>query len=233
MRQVFNKEIEKKYLGKFSASRYKLFQTIEKIYKILISNRDGRIENIVKTIHEEKPKLILEIGSGVFPLYLFLKKQLNGNYHYSICEINKEKVEYLKKIYPKKDNLNLEIVCGSAINLPYEDKHFDLVLSKGVFHHIDENIPEKRKNKKIIFLSESKRVLKLKGTVLLMDYYSRSSLKDMFWHKLYEILLGEGKYNYSSAEEAKKILRLSGFNNIKSIEIETFKGMYYKIIGKK
>jgi len=225
----FNDKIENIYLTKFSSYRYKIFQFLEKLYKNLIDSRNGRIEFIIEYISKIKPKSILEVGSGVFPMYPYLPATLQNKLKYYICEVNFEKVRYLQKLYP-----NLKIVCNDALSLPYKDNHFDFVFSKGVFHHIDDNNPEKRKQKKLDFLIESRRVLKEGGTNLLMDfYYSPGQFKDILWHKLYRIILWESDYNYSHRTEVEEFFRHVGFKNTRSSEFDTFKGLYYYIIGKK
>ena len=121
----FNDKIENIYLTKFSSYRYKIFQFLEKLYKNLIDSRNGRIEFIIEYISKIKPKSILEVGSGVFPMYPYLPATLQNKLKYYICEVNFEKVRYLQKLYP-----NLKIVCNDALSLPYKDNHFDFVFSK-------------------------------------------------------------------------------------------------------
>ena len=225
----FNEKIEKVYLSRFSSRRYKFFQFLEKIYKKFINNKDGRIEFIVDYISQVKPKFILEVGSGVFPIYPFLPLVLRKECEYYICETNKEKVQYLQKQYP-----HLKIKVANALLLPYQDNCFDLVFSKGVFHHIDDNDSQKRIEKKINFLKESRRVLKKNGTNLLMDFcYTPRRFKDFFWHKLYKIILWESDYNYLNRLEVEKLFRSANYKKIESYEIDTFKGLYYCVIGKK
>ena len=224
-----DKKTERYYLAKFSGGRYKLFQFLEKIYKKFIDDKDGRIEFIIKHLTENRPRLILEVGSGVFPMYPFLSSSLQKKCMYYICEINPQKVRYLRKKYP-----HLKIVQSDALSLPFTDNFFDFVFSKGVFHHIDDNNPEERRNKKINFLRESKRVLKKDGINLLMDFcYAPGRLKDIFWHKLYKIILWESDYNYSNQKEMKDFFKITDHRNIQSYQLDTFKGIYYCVIGKK
>jgi ubiquinone/menaquinone biosynthesis C-methylase UbiE len=225
----FDERIEAVYLTQFSGWRYKIFQFLEKLYKKLIDSKNGRIEFIIDYISKTKPIFILEVGSGVFPMYSFLSPVLQRKCEYHICEVNLEKVKYLQRKYP-----NLKIICANALSLPYEDNYFDFVFSKGVFHHVDDNDPKKRKQKKLDFLRESKRVLKKGGVNLLMDfYYNPRQFKDVLWHKLYRIILWESDYNYSSQEGVEKFFKITGYKNIQSTQFDTFKGLYYCVIGEK
>jgi ubiquinone/menaquinone biosynthesis C-methylase UbiE len=234
MSRFFKNSLEKreqKYLSQFSPFKYKIFLFIEKLYKALINNEDKRIVIIKKYIKKIKPKKILEIGSGVFPMYEIIIPLIKSNkYEYHICEINPKKVDYIKR---KIKNKQINIICGNAFSLPYPENYFDLVISKGVLHHIFNANLEKTMEKKILFLEESKRVLKENGKNLLMDYYNQKRIKDLFWHFLYKIILGEGDYYYLNKEELKKIFEISGYKIIEIAESDTFKGQYYCIIGEK
>ncbi len=225
----FNKKVEEIYLNNFSGHRYRFFQFLEKLYKKTINNKDGRIQFILNSIIENKPNNILEIGSGVVPIYFYLPVDIQKKCNYHICEINKKKVDYLLKKHP-----HLNVKCADAFSLPYESSYFDFIFSKGVFHHIDDDNESKRIKKKSDFLIESKRVLKKDGVNLLMDFcYTPKRFRDFFWHKLYEIILWEGDYNYLNRIEVEKLFNITGYKNIKSSEFETFKGLYYFVTGKK
>ena len=228
----FNEDTDKNYLAKFSFERQRVFVLLENLYKTFINSKDGRVDFIVRRISDIKPKRILEIGSGVLPIYQFLPEGIKKECEYSICEINKKKVEYLIKKYSPSQN-SLEIKCSNASPLPYENDYFDFVFSKGVFHHIDDVDSKKRREKKIAFLNEIKRVLIVGGTNLLMDFFPEKKLKDTFWHKMYRFILFEGDYNYSSKLQTKELFELTDYKNIKLYDLDTFKGLYYNIIAKK
>ena len=224
--------MDKNYLARFSFYRQRAFMLLENLYKIFINNKDGRIEFIVKCISDVRPKRILEIGSGVLPVYQFLPNDIKKECEYSICEINKQKVEYLLRKYSSSESF-LEIKWYDAFPLPYRDGYFDFVLSKGVFHHIDDVDSKNRKEKKMDFLNEIKRVLKDGGTNLLMDFFPEKKLRDIFWHKMYRFILFEGDYNYFSKLQTKELFDLVGYKDIKLYDLNTFKGLYYNVIAKK
>jgi len=76
--------------------------------------------------------------------------------------------------------------------------------------------------------------LKEGGINLLMDfYYNPKQFKDVLWHRLYRVILWESDYNYSSRAEVEEMLKLIGYKDIQSIEFDTFKGLYYCVIGNK
>jgi len=225
----FNSEAEIIYRRKFSNWRYKTFFIIEKLYKMFINNKDSRLEIIANKMQNARPVSILEIGSGTLPIYAFLPKLLKEICQYHVCEVNLKKAEFIAEKYK-----NISVSCSDALNLPYRDNFFDFVFSKGVLHHVDDKDSEKRRNKRLRFLLESKRVLRDGGSNLIMDFtYNYQRLKDFFWHFLHKILLFEGEHNFSTKKETENLFREANYKEISSEEFETFKGLYYYVIAKK
>ena len=225
----FDEQAEVIYTNEFSNLRYKNFLKIEWIYKRIINNKDPRLKIILRNIQKNKPKRILEIGSGTFPIYAFLPSILKQKCEYYICEVNPQKVKYITKNYK-----NIKVSCYDALNLPYQNDFFDFVFSKGVLHHIDDQNTNKRKQRRINFLNETKRILKENGSNLLMDFaYNPRHFKDVFWHYLHKTILVEGEHNFSNKTAVKNLFNFAKYKDIKTEEFDTFKGMYYCIIGKK
>ncbi|MEK7203443.1 MAG: class I SAM-dependent methyltransferase [Patescibacteria group bacterium] len=217
------------YRNKFSEFRYKAFLFLEKIYKKYIDAKDQRLQIIVDNINKAKPKRILEIGSGTFPIYSYLPNKLKQNIHYYICEVNKKKVDYLKKNYKK-----INVDCSEAVHLPYKNNFFDFVFSKGVLHHIDSIDAKEREKIRLDFLLESKRVLKDGGSNLLMDFsYEKRRLSDIIWHFLHKVFLYEGEHNFYSMKVTKSLFKTANYKDITGNEFVTYKGFYYYLIAKK
>jgi len=103
------KEIDKLYLENFGITRTKL-------------NREF-IGNLNRSIK------ILEVGANVGIQLAFLQKMGFKN----LCgiEINRKAIE-LSKSFTK----NIEIIQGSALDIPFKDNYFDLVFTSGVLIHI-------------------------------------------------------------------------------------------------
>jgi len=75
---------------------------------------------------------ILEVGSNIGIQLLFLQK-MGFSSLYGI-EINKTAIEFSRK------NLkNINIIEGSALDIPFKDNYFDLVFTSGVLIHISPN----------------------------------------------------------------------------------------------
>lgn len=225
----FNPEDELLYRHKFSAARYKLFLLVEKIYKFFINDDDQRLDIILRFIKESRAINILEIGSGTLPIYKFIPENYKKFCAYYICEVNQKKAEQLALAHK-----SIKVVCADALNLPFPDNSFDLVFSKGVLHHVDAVDMKIRHQKRIKFLAESRRILKNEGQCLLMDFdYNSKRFKDYSWHQLHKVLLTEGEHNFSNKSEAEIFFKEAGFKRLRSGEFDTFKGLYYYIIGEK
>jgi len=72
---------------------------------------------------------ILKVGSNIGNQLALLQKIVFKNLY--AVEINKEAVE-LSKRYTK----NINIIWGSAFDIPFKDGYFDLVFTSGVLNHI-------------------------------------------------------------------------------------------------
>ena len=75
---------------------------------------------------------ILEVGSNVGAQLMLLQKM--GFKHLFGIDINKEVIEFSKTITKK-----IDIVQGSALDIPFKNNYFDLVFTCGVLIHISPN----------------------------------------------------------------------------------------------
>jgi len=100
---------------------------------------------------------ILDVGCGTgthLELYQRYKCNLYGlDLSPSMLEVARERLG---------DTAQLDL--GDATNMPYEDDKFDLVISMLLLHEIS---PETRSS----VLNEVKRILKVNGRILLIDYH--------------------------------------------------------------
>jgi len=72
---------------------------------------------------------VLEVGSNIGMQLVFLQEMGFKNF-YGI-EINRETIEFSKSI-----TNNIDIIQGSALDIPFKDNYFDLVFTSGVLIHI-------------------------------------------------------------------------------------------------
>jgi SAM-dependent methyltransferase len=110
-------------------------------------------DDIIKRI--PKDKVVVDIGCGIGTLagrIADFSKEVIG------VDIAPERIERAKALYNAK---NLKFYVADAYNLPLERKSVDVIVSVGVFHHLDLE--------KIVL--EIKRVLRKGGIVFIVDIY--------------------------------------------------------------
>ncbi len=123
---------EKKWKGKFGESYFKRnpssIKDMDKLYKINFGITRTELNNeFLKRI--SKTTKILEVGCNVGSQLLFLQKMgFSGLYG---IELNRDIVEASKLI-----TKNINIIQGSALDIPFKDEYFDLVFTSGVLIHI-------------------------------------------------------------------------------------------------
>jgi len=228
LESVFESEKELRYRNSFSSVRYKIFLLLEKIYKKIIDDTDNRITTIIKYLATKNPKRVLEIGSGTLPIYKFIPEKQKKYLEYHICEVNPEKILFINKNYP-----NIKTIRSDALNLPYKKDSFDLVLSKGVLHHIDDKNINFVKIKRKLFIKEMMRITKNNGSIFLMDFSGNKSFGSLIWHFLHKFFFKEGEHNFYSLKESLELFRKKPLKKVSGKELGTFKGIYYYIIADK
>lgn len=162
-------------------------------------------DEVVKLIkaYNVEPKSILEVGCSA-------GYRLNGfKNQYKKCDVfgiepSAKAVEFGKQSFP---DVNLEV--GTADNLEkYGDNSMDIVIIGFVFYVIDRNIVFK-------VISEIDRVLKNNGLLIIVDFFSESSLKKEYQH-IKDFSAYSFKQNYDEIFTASKLyylLNKSTFNH--------------------
>jgi len=227
-RSAYEPEKELNYRSSFSSIRYKIFLLLEKVYKKTINNKDDRIPIITSYLAKKKPKKMLEIGSGTLPIYKILSERQKEQIEYHICEINPEKILFINENYQK-----IKTTCSDALNLPYGKDFFDLVLSKGVLHHVDSEDIDLVKGKRELFVKEMMRITKNNGSILLMDFSGNKSVSSLLWHFLHKFFFKEGEHNFYSLKESLELFCHKPLKRVFGKEFGTFKGVYYYITADK
>lgn len=171
---------------------------------------DPKIASVVESLaNKHHAKKILDVGCGTGKLVMYLNKfgfKAHG------CD------PYLK---PRMNNL---FIKASATNLPFKSNSFDLITSISVIEHLKKS--ELRK-----FLSEAKRVLKIKGSIFLVTPNYNS-----IWRKI----LGKKWFGYSdpthinfyTPNSLAAVLRGNGFEMIKfNFEIRGLSFIDYLLVS--
>lgn len=141
--------------------------------------------------------LDLDCGTGLLLEQIFQKKsdiQASGfDYALPRLEMARERL----KDYP------VDFKFGQAIQLPYEDNSFDIVVSTTTFHHYKQ--PRR-------VLNEVHRVLRPGGTFIICDTYLSSTLR--YLNALSKPVNDVADMTIYSKKDIWRLLNASGFTGI-------------------
>lgn len=170
----------------------------------------GRLSYSLKFIDEDlKEAVVLDVGCGYGWVELNLLKR-NIKKIFGI-EITEDDLTTAKLNVKDK---RVQFVVGSAIDVPFKNDFFDMVVSWEVIEHIPTNTESK-------MFKEVHRVLKKNGTFYLSTPYAS------FWSKLFDPawwLIGHRHY------QSDRLIRF-GIDNGFMIEKMEIKGGWWEIIG--
>ncbi len=159
---------------------------------------------------------ILDVGCGTGTFVILAKNALLKS---KIVGLDPD--ESVLKIAKKKakiNKLNVKFVKSGAENLPFPDSSFNHVVSSLAFHHMPLEVKKKA-------LSEINRVLKPKGTFLLVDI---GKPKNSFWQVIYgiESLIEVREYlSHNLKGKIPTLLEEANFNVIESRK--PYLGIYF------
>ena len=156
-------------------------------------------EDVVDLLEDLKFETLLDLdcGTGLLleQIYDRLPEVKATGFDYGL-----ERLEVAKERFKDKD-INLDF--GQAINLPYKDNSFDIVVSTTTFHHYQQ--PKK-------VLNEVYRVLKPGGTFIIGDTYMSSVLK--YLNRISKPINEVTEMKLYSTEDIWKLLNSAGFTGI-------------------
>jgi 2-polyprenyl-3-methyl-5-hydroxy-6-metoxy-1,4-benzoquinol methylase len=143
----------------------------------------------VKNAHLEKNMKILDIGSGVslLPVYLASKG-------HNVISIDNDEIlmERLAPNLAKWSGVNVDYKIGTATKLNFEDNYFDRIFCISVLEHLEEEkvngeaVNYHKLNLDIKAISEMIRVVKPNGLIILTFDWSENP-KDLRSYKLEDI----------------------------------------------
>lgn len=179
-------------------------------FEFLIRNAYVHLE-MFKSIYNEQPKTLLEIGSGTGSMSIF----------WSYLGLDVFSLDNDRKVLKKAENLSKKLngqvnfVYGDAFRLPFKDRSFDIVFHQGFLEHFS--------NEQIIQLLNEQ--LRVGGAVVFSipnnfyqkkDFGNERLLTKNFWDKLLQtnFRLIESK-NYNPVR--KKLLNKIPFKVINTM----------------
>jgi ubiquinone/menaquinone biosynthesis C-methylase UbiE len=126
----------------------------------------GFIDNLISLSQIQDEDVVLDVatGTGVIPLRLAEKGKTGGKIiGLDITQAMLKRAQ--AKIRASATPLPIELTCASAMNMPYQDAYFDVILCGLASHHLD--VP--------VVLAEMKRLLKPGGRLNIADVGGASS----------------------------------------------------------
>ncbi len=180
----------------------------------------------LKFLFEDIPKggKVLDLGCGNGRFYQVVE---NEDVEYFGLDKSENLIIKAKERYPKVD-----FKAGDALNIPFPDEEFDVVVSVAVLHHMPT------KKTRVKFLKEAKRVLKKGGSlrisvwnllkndksIYVSDFWEKVKgnigLKDAFipWKNSQGDLILKRYYHFFTRRELKKVAKEAGLKKIEIIE---------------
>ena len=158
------------------------------------SKDKDRVISLIKD-YRLKPASVLEVGSSAGYRLDAIKKLHNDCEVFGI-EPSEKAIEYGKSKYP-----DVNFIHGTAEDLScFENESMDIVVVGFVFYVIDRAIFFK-------VAAEIDRVLKNGGILIIVDFFSESSLKNVYEH-ISEFSAFSFKQNYDEFFTASKLYYL-------------------------
>lgn len=154
---------------------------------------------------------VLDVGCANGKLLALLNRNriING---YGI-DISEQFVEIAKKNYPQ-----FKFYQGSALKLPFPDDFFNVLICSASFHHFPDPA---------LFLSESKRVLRKGGRLVIAEINIPVFLK--LYNQYIDKYNQEGDVKVYSIKELTALLKQNGWQIIRKKVF--FQIQYYELVA--
>ncbi len=221
------------------------YDRVQKIYNIFWLNKKnlgmhyGFWEKNIKNLHEaiiaenktiaeilniNKNDKILDAGCGVGGTSIWIAENYGSNV-IGITLSEKQAKFATEEANKRKINNLVEFFVRDFCDTGFQNDYFDKVVAVESVCHAE---------KKEYFIKEAYRILKLKGKVLVADFFIADNLNDEGRKLIDEWCKGWEMPNLSTFNEFKNKLELSGFKNIQYFDktkeiLPSSQKMYFKI----
>jgi len=187
-------------MHKFEESSIKQFDWWAKNQNLFLFWFSFLNKQIAKIVNPKVNSSLLDVGCGWGLLLTHLSASGRNLKLYGI-DISPLMVSTAKSAF--KNVKNVEILEGSADNLPYEDNMFDYVTCILSFHHHPDSLKS---------LKEMHRVLKPHGKLILLDQCNNGLLRKLLL-KIVDLFFQEKDTHIYAKEEMLEMFSRTGFIN--------------------
>lgn len=170
--------------------------------------------DVAKKLELYDYKNLLDVGCGTGFLIELLQNRKDAQYYG--LDLSPEMIKVAKSKFSESVNL----VEGSADNLPYPDNTFDIVCCVQSFHHYP--YPEKA-------MEEAYRVLKSDGLYILSDT-GCSGIAKHFDNFIFRHFMKSGDHAAYRKKDIANLMKNTGFSVVSS---EKVSGFIFTVIGRK
>jgi ubiquinone/menaquinone biosynthesis C-methylase UbiE len=115
--------------------------------------------------HASGEDKILEVGGGSGAFLDLVIENTNVKEAYN--------VELVAQIYKNQVNEKICLIGGDALNLPFKDCTFEIVVVKNLFHHLVGRTRKQSKENVLQTIKELIRVAKKGGYVIILELFNR------------------------------------------------------------
>jgi|AGTN01.2.fsa_nt_gi Methylase involved in ubiquinone/menaquinone biosynthesis len=134
-----------------------------------VHQEDPTIIKFLKdTLADGKPVNILEVGGGSGYMLDMISKELPVNL---LCNC-----EIVTEVYKKQVNEKNTLIRSTALQLPFKDESFDVVIIKNLLHHIVGTTRTASKNNAGNAIRELTRVVDNNGYIIVLEQYNKHNL---------------------------------------------------------
>ena len=167
----------------------------------------------------QKGSKILDLGCGTGALLKILEDRFPSSELTGI-----DLTEEMLAVAKQKLSDNVELLLGSATNLPFDSKSFDWVIMSNVIGHLSD---------KKAALKETHRVLKNPGKIVITDW--TRDFQTMNLVHFYTKLINYSQYRSLRTAELESLLDDCDFNHLHTerYKINWFWGLYTILAEKK
>lgn len=138
-----------------------------KIRKGIVHTEDHMIIAFIQNIALPKDNII-EIGggSGSFLDLVIERTNIENTYN----------MELVYDTYRKQANADISLIGGNALNVPFKDCSFNLVVIKNLLHHLVGRTRKESKYYARCAIEEMIRITKKDGYIIILDQYNKCRL---------------------------------------------------------
>jgi ubiquinone/menaquinone biosynthesis C-methylase UbiE len=165
------------------------------------------VQQLVRMVPVNEGDLVLDIATGTALIPLEISEKLGARGQAVGLDITPAMLQQAQKsIEVAGSPSNIRLICASALELPFLERTFDVVICGLGTHHMD--VPK--------MLSEARRVLRRGGCLIMIDVGASAFWRSFWGRSLLKILLRI--YKLSQRNSARSQAEEEAFENVRTAD---------------